>query len=341
LLAVAALAPALGCQDPFGADRHDLAGSRLAAVAVHTEGGALRPRALVVDQGRLWADDATVLRWFWDREVSDIAADEVADAEGPDAVLGVPTSHRQLALVASTPGGAVLRATLDVSGEVVAPELGSIGLSVLSLDVEEVDAEQLELEDRVGLEATPSTHVPVGGFARLSLSAPDVRIRWMATGGGTFFELEPGVTDWAAGDLLVDDDEITHRSVLPPGVHSFVALGVDDEGGNAWRVEDVFVGQAPQGLWTPAGRFLATNIGYPGPGLVRGILVADDTAPAGLRLDAAEPVELIDLSTDDPYKTEQLACVVAVSGPFDPDWLATQRCLRHQVVGQTVVLEAR
>ena len=71
------------------------------------------------------------------------------------------------------------------------------------------------------------------------------------------------------------------------------------------------------------------------PGLVRGVLRIDDDSPVGLRLEVLGPAS----PSDDPG-TAQL-CSVPQLGPFDPDWLLDGTCLRDEVDGATVVVEAR
>lgn len=278
----------LGCQDPFGTDRHDLVGDRIAAVAARTEGGVVSPRAALIADGRPWSDEAVALDWFF---VED--PDAVAGLEPPGLAppLVAPPEATHLALVATFPSGAVRRAFLELGGE------GTL-----------VDLEHPDVVD-------PGEAITVHAEAEGTL-------RWMSVGGrGTFTELDPTTTAWVAAEVEQDDGEAVASEPLGEGPVTFLALAIDREGGNDFRAEDLFVGTRPPGLWTTGDRFLpAPN--HLAPGFWRATLAAEDTSPTGLRL--VDPV-----------------AATATETPFDPGCLLVGACSRDELVGTSVVVEAR
>lgn len=303
-------------------------------------------RALLVSDGALWADEATALRWALVDEDEDLETFEDFDAEGPTAELTLAAATPRLLLAATFPSGSERRALLDLPvGETVA-SMATFTMSlrvIAGLDVSQVEADALTLEVRRATTADPAEVVPQGGFARLGLVTDDptpdgLRSRWMTVGSrGTFFELDATRTDWAAGVLVVDDDDIEARRPLSKGFTTAVGLALDDAGGTATAIRDLVVEEAPTAL-TTRGRALLVDA-VPEEGLVRGRLTADDTSPTGLRLVEARAVRTGDLDADDPYGTRALPCAEPVDGPFDPSWLADQRCLRGALEGAVVVVE--
>jgi hypothetical protein len=155
----------------------------------------------------------------------------------------------------------------------------------------------------------------------------------MATGGeGTFFELDQARTDWAAGTLVLDDDEITERATASEGWVGVVALVVDDAGSNQVLIADLSVGVPEPGVWLQ-GRFLPTD-SEPVSKAGWGTLVADDDAPWGLRLTNLTGPGIPDRS--DPYGTTGVRCASPVGGPLDLAWLAQGVCTRSDLVGHRV-----
>jgi hypothetical protein len=320
----------LACQEPFGTDRHDLVGYRIAAVAAPVDGGIVRPRAAIVHDGRLWSDEPVPMRWSWVSDPEEAPGELIAEGPAPE----IPLQDGWLALEADFPDGTDVAVVEVESAEAVA--IGAITLSTVELSVDDVTALQLAQDSRAGLDATAADFVPPGGFARLeaAVTGPEPMLRWMAS-GGAWFELDRTTADWAAGDLRVDDDEVIRGETLADGPVTVLALALGTTGNNDFHAREIWVGAPPEGFYTASQRWLASRV----PGPVRAKLIADDAAPTGLALEEAVAVDPADLPDVDPYGTEALPCAVPVSGPFDPSWLADQRCARSQVVGATVVIE--
>lgn len=323
----------LACQEPFGADRHDLVGHRIAAVEVEVGADAVRPRAALIDGGRTWSDAPPTLGWWWlpDADALDaLDAGSTPDARGATPTLGpVPPAAPVLALVATWSDGDQRRAFVDLTG---APRAGArptaLVARALPLEVppegDEEAGEALELEARRRLAATDGPLAP-GGFARLVAEGVPTAdtVRWMAT-AGTFLELDPVTTDWVAGDLVLDDETVEAFTPAPAGTLTFLALALGD-GLGRFRAADVHVGVDPVGAWVD-GRWLPGDDGAL-PGWV--VLVAADDAPLGLAVGARAQ------GPDTPPP-----CGVDTGGRLVPDALLTGACGRSDLAGATVWLEA-
>lgn len=322
----------LACQAPFGTDRHDLVGFRVAALSAEVAAGGAEPRAAVVVDGRMWADELPELRWYRVEDADELEALDASEepiATGPSPVL--TDLQGTLGLIA-THSGEERRALLPLPS--APPPTVSVATAALPLELDRVEGDELALEARGRLEATPATEVPVGGFARLTAEVDaSVRTRWMAT-GGTFLELDAHTADWAAGHLLLDDGELEERSVDGAGAVVFVVLALADEA-TAWASADLWVGDAPPRVRV-GGLSLPVDAAVDGP--LVGTLAADDDAPVGLALEGVEAAP-DPLPSVDPYGTEALDCAAPVSGPFDPVWLVEGLCARGAVVGARVVVE--
>lgn len=286
------------------------------------------PRVAVVVEGQPWSVDEVALEWHWVDAPE--AADAVVDppvATGPAPELVRPEDRDWLALRAVHDGQARISALRVPSATVVAPSLGPLVSEVLPLDVAEVTAEALQLDARrrTDARAEDGRSVPLGGFVRWTVDAPSRpgTVRWMATGGGTFFELDAQTTDWAAGDLRLDDDTIEGpRSLAPPGPVTVISLWLaDDDAATAFRADDQFVGPVDEGRFV-AGRFVPIDGPVPDAPFLRGRLVADATSPIGVRL--TEPEALAALPSD--FAAADWPCRASVDGVFDPTWLLEQRC---------------
>lgn len=309
----------LACQEPFGTDRHLLAGDRIAGLSV-MDGQAV---PLVVVDGRLWADELPELRWHRSDDPSALSLSDPAWAEGSAPALDEGVDD--LSLVAGFPSGDVRRAVLTVEGAEAAPPVE--GILVLSTGQDLGAVEDLSVEARSSWTLEPVDWVEEGGIARLDAGVEHTR--WMAT-AGTFLELQPSTADWAAGTLVLDDGEVVEGEALEPGWVTVIALEVRPGLLPSWRVQDLWVGPPPAGAWTTSGRWLAGLHGQ--TGFVRGTLVADDQAPSGLALEEVSSAE-----AGPPWGTEDLCA--GVEGPFDPTWLAEARCARADVVGAEVILQ--
>ena len=157
------------CQTPFGVDRHDLEGFRIAALSASEAGGvevSVAP-ALVVD-GHLWSEEAIDLRWYWLDDIDDFEEVELdaPDGTGPQPGLVLNGDRRLLGLVA---GDDEYRAFAEILED-------GVTLPAFSLRVDPLDSK---------------------GKATLTALAawPDLHARWMAT-GGRFSELDALSTDW-------------------------------------------------------------------------------------------------------------------------------------------------
>ncbi|MCB9670304.1 MAG: hypothetical protein H6734_12580 [Alphaproteobacteria bacterium] len=313
----------LGCQEPFGLDRHDLRGFRIAALTAHVEGGRVFPRVAMVVDGNLYADSPVDLQWGWVEREGDAVTLETFEATGPAPVL--PIRAARLALVARY-GDQEARAELAIDDQVaVSPRLEMLALPE---NVQDIGPADLELENRSSWAGDGQPSVDPGGFARFRvLGAPDgARARFMGT-AGEFWELDAFTTDWAAGSLTIDDEEVVERVVLEPGPFTILALLLD--AGSGVAALDGFVGTPEAGSWT-RGRFLQGGLTAP----YWGTLVADDGATSGI---AVRDVQYASPTDQALWTPDGLDCV-GVSGPFDPNWLLDQRCTRDVLAGERVLV---
>ncbi len=311
----------LACQEPFDADRHDLRGDRIAALSVHVADGVVRPRAALWVGGRGWSDAPVDLAWGCVADTDAVAAldpaDAIATGPAPDVACDAI-----LALVATFPSGALERAFVAVPADAAAGVVGELSREILDLRIAGLAGPELLPDARGALEGTPGADVPPGGFARFAADVPDgATARFMAT-SGTFFELDASTADWAAGDLILDDDELDAAVADPPGVSTLLVLAVTPSGANPFRAAEVWVGPADPGVWL-GDRWVPADEPFAGTASVT--LLADDASPCGLRL--APPVG----SADPP------ACL---AGAFHPDLLLDGTCLRSELVGATVLVDA-
>jgi hypothetical protein len=330
----------LGCQEPFGTDRHDLVGFRLAAVQAPAvaAGAPFVPRAAVIVDGRAWAAEPAVLTWgFVADEDAALEPFEVA-ATGAAPTLVAPETTRTL-VVSATHGGVERRAFLTLAappGGVRAPT----GFDVGPLPLPKAPTgEQLVRDARLALVPGEGRAVERRGWLRLVAGVPEgVLVRFMAT-AGTFLELEAAVTDWTAtDDLHLDEDEVDDPGTpIPRGTVTMLALAVADVGETAFTATEVFVGPAPDGVWLGSRFVPATGLpAFTEPGLgVRTVLREDAEAPSGLRLEGGTRV---DPATVTDWGTPDLSCDPAVDGPLDPDWFLTQRCSPAGADGLEVVV---
>jgi hypothetical protein len=333
----------LACQAPFGTDRHDLAGFRLAAVSFPPTptGEVGTPQAAVVVDGRTWVDDPVDLRWYWVANpdaVVDLSPETAPDGFGPSPSLIVPQDRRTLAVIAAH-GEEDLRAFIEVA-EPPATLGASFTLTAQSLpiSVESAEGPELLLEARGDLTPEPLAEVQPGDFVRWTAEVTgDPLVRWMAT-AGTFFEFDRSVTDWAAGDLTLDQDEIEDgRTVLGPGPVTFLALALGSPGETQFTAFDLEIGPRRAGV-VVNGRIVPTDppVSPAAGDWVVGTLTADDTAPAGIMLTEAAVVAAGSV----PVGTDALPCAVPLDGPFDPRVLLTTVCVRVEIEGYEVAVVA-
>lgn len=336
----------LGCQEPFGTDRHDLVGLRVAGIrASAIDDDTVQLSISAVVDGRPYSDEALDLHWF---EAGGLSAEEIAELslEGSLATGPRPEIDRSgpsvLALLASD-GTSTWRGTVSLpepSDLAAPPGLGALVASRVDRPIETLTGEDLDLEVRREWETTdPVDSAAVGDFVRFSAEVDaGVRVRWMSTApSGTFLGVDDGRTDWVSATYVRDDEDLEDLQLEDTGARTLVALAMDPaaSGANAWAAREFFVGEVPTGVFTASGRFLPTDAAVEGSH-VRGSLVADDTAPAGIRLESAQAA-----TADEDPGTSSLPCAVPVDGPFDPDWLLQQWCSRTAVIGASVVVEVR
>lgn len=352
----ALLALGAACQEPFGADRHELVDLRVAGLKVRpvpeSQPAQITATGALFVDGRPWADAPVDWRWRWVEDADALAAlqpENNVHARGPASELELPEGSEDplLGLLAVHEDGRVYRSMIRVPRDPGHrwPEIEAIEVArVEGTDLDSLAPEQVPAASRADWAATEGPVAP-GDIARITVargaSAPNARARWMSAGGaGTFLELDRARADWVAGAWAYDDEEVTEATPLAAGWVTGFTLLLDDLGGADYRAWDLPVGVEPIGLFTPRGRFLPAEAPFAG-GLVRGTLVADDSAPFGLRLERAAMVRRDELPRVDPFGTSALACEIPVAGPFDPDWLLEGRCLRGALDGAVVVVEAR
>lgn len=344
----------LACQGPLG-DRHQLDGTRIAALRVSPAGGSpgtsVEPTAIITVEGSLWSDTAPDLSWYWvmsdDGAVNTIDADSRPDGTGPAPSLSMPEEMRRLALLAKV-GGQELRAFIDLE-EAPAPMLEFTQIRLSRVEDESLatlDGPDLSLDSRMDWTTESVATFEPGDILRIegihSGDETALRTRWSATSPfGTFFELDSLRTDWVAGELVIDDGKAEEGTAAPTGSLSVLGLLLNDRGGTDYQIRDLHLGSRPDGIET-SGRWIATDSTLEaGETLVSGTLVADDSSTTGLRLEQSRAISEEDLPATDPYGIQTLNCVGITNEPFNPNWLAEHRCTRDQVVGHTVVLRAQ
>jgi hypothetical protein len=344
----------LACQGPLG-DRHQLDGTRIAALRVSPPGGSpgttVDATAVISVDGKLWSDTSPELRWYWVSSSEDVvqALDENAppNATGAAPRLVIPEDTLRLALIAQI-DGQVRRAYIDLEEEPPSmPRLTTIHVEqVQDARLETLAGEELSVDNRLGWTTDGVDTFEPGDIIRFegipSSTDEALRTRWSATSPyGTFLELDALRTDWVAGDLVIDDGEVEEKSNAPNGSLSILGLLLNDRGGTDYAIRDVHLGPVSEGFQT-LGRWVGTDSPMPNAtSLVSGILMADDNSPTGIRLEEAQAVEESALPLEDPYGVEALDCAGVTSKPFDPSWLAEHRCTRAQVIGQPVVMSAQ
>lgn len=252
-----------------------------------------------------WHEEPTQLSWSLDGEL--LGEGYGVEVPGPG----------ELSVEAIAPDGQ------SASGSVTVAE----GLAITGWAREAVTLEELELEDRREASGTEvAAAVAADEATRVTLTVDgDVETRWMST-RGTPLALDARRADLLNEDVVFDDGELEERSALEAGLTHHLALVLDGAGANSWSWIDSAHGVEGD-FWRHEGRLLP---GLADAGLVAGTLVADDEH--GVVLDELEPVA--DLAEQEP-----LDCAPA-DEPFRLAWVVEGRCLRPDVVGARVVVEA-
>ena len=297
----------LACQEPFETDRHDLRDLRIAAVGVH-DGVAV---AAVWSGLGPWHEQSPTLAW---------SLDGASLGEG----FGVPvTGAGELSLTVTDADGATREATVTVSDQTPALAVQRASVTI---------GGDVSLDARRGLEASDiERSAPSDASVRMTLSgvAEAASARWMSA-AGTVLELEADTADLLPEEILFDDGEIESRELLGDGLYVGLVLSADESGGNDWLWVDAAVGLDDSGLLRHRGRLLAAD-DVPDTALVAATLVEDATG--GVALEAVEGVS-------DASEQEALPCMPAGAETFEIAWIAEGRCLRPDVLGARVVLEA-
>lgn len=290
----------LGCQEPFGSDRHTLEGFRVAGLRVDKTDDTVLPSALLVVDGRLWTESPVDLAWAWVPERVDPAAwTGFADAVGPSPSLALPGPGQRLLLVAIAPDGTERRAVAEIP-----PDFAASGVGPLALD--------------------PGPQVEPAGTLLLSEDGPgETPLRWMGT-SGTWFEQSTTSAEWTPARVVLEDGQVVESTDGEPGVASLIALRPL----HGWRVVDVAVGPVPDGARV-GDRWLAGAL--VGPQHVR--LELDPDTPLGLR--AADPTAQPAGALPPGVGTGPCGA----DGRFDPDDLVSTRCTVADYAGRTVAIE--
>ncbi|MFK7929464.1 MAG: hypothetical protein AB8H79_14810 [Myxococcota bacterium] len=336
------LALTAACREPFGTDRHDLVGLRVAAISAQpTADDTVKLSVLAVVDGRAWTDSGPTFAWYDATGLSTAQIAELGDgpplATGPSPELAGPPPQA-IALLASHTDS-TWRGTLNLPAPgASAATIDSMSLRTIPLELSTINAEDTVLDARRALEAGPEvTHLAEGQLGRLQAQVSEgARVRWMSTlPSGTFLELDEVTTDWAPGSLVVDGEDVDDRTADAPGPRTIVALALNaaEDGANGWAVRELWVGEPNVGILTPSGRWIGTDAPVDGA-FVQGTIQADDTAPTGITL-----TNVVSVPPETEHGTAALPCAVPVSGPFDPTWLMEHRCDRAAVVGATVVVQ--
>ena len=326
------LAWLLACQEPFGSDRHILEGFRIAGVRAPATLTSVSPEALVVVDGHVWADEPTQLVWAWIGPEEDPATWQgFGAATGPLPVLELPAGDERLLLIAIGADGTERRAVLDVGADRAAT-VGPLEVVRLPLSTDGLKASDLEVKARSKLNGEPDRTVDPGGFLRITEpDAGDRGLRWMSL-DGTFFELEPAITDWVAATVVVDDEDIETSRDMDPGTVPMIALRPADQDGGGWAIADVHIGEPTEaGAWVSDRWIPGAIVGWQ-----RAELAADPQSTTGVAALAPEPVPPGAVPTFDP-RTD------GCDEPpvFDPTWLANGACLRTAYLGRTVFFEGQ
>jgi hypothetical protein len=319
----------IACQDPFGADRHDLVGFRIAAIEVHTPTpDRAYPRLAMIVDDRPWTDSQPLLSWFWlehAEELTDIDALTEPAGVGPRPDLFRVEGRPVLGLLARW-GDEERRAFVTIADE------RGIGAVPTDVSVHAVDVEEADLADPARADIPSGERVQEvesAGFVRMHAEGvpADGRVRWMAT-AGSFFEVDGATADWAASDIVLDGGEVESSVPEEDGAVTVVALSTGTTE-SRFAATDLTIG--PGGLMTRTHGRLLPGLALDGPAIVT--LVADDSAPSGLSIADPEPS-----TADAPAGTSALECFVGVAGTFDPNWLLEMRCSREAIAGARVLV---
>lgn len=346
--AIAVAAALVGCQAPFGVDRHDLVEDRIAAITRDAADGA-RVHVWTVTNGHLWDDGEVDVSWY-DAPCCALTSDEIVSATdaalaGDAALVGLGRAPmitaRAAVVIARFPSGLTRTAFVELNrpGAAFTARIDAGTLDALSFT--EAGPEQLEVEARSTLTAETTDTLSAGAWARMALTvepeATPARTRWMSTRAElTFLELDDARTDLATGEVVLDDLEIESSTPATDGPVTVLALYFMSGSLPDAEARELWIGEPPaNGMWTARSRWLPLGdaLDVAAGSTIAGTLVADDTSPVGVRLD--DPHTAVDGDVNDAAA----ACVRA--GDFDPTWLSDGSCTRAQIDGMSVTVRAR
>jgi hypothetical protein len=322
---------AVGCQAPFGSDRHDIEADRI--VAITTVNQRIRP-ILSID-GRLARGAEADYAWFLLPEGRDLPpADAAVSPWSVDA--DPPAAPGRYGLRVTFPSGAVREAVLLLQGT-TPPTPTTLGFATVSLPFEPNDDEvALTAAARAAINAEPLIGAAApGAWLRVQSNTPVEavdRVRWMQHGpddgvGITFLELDTTTTDLALGALTLDDLVIEESVPASPAVRTILALVLGRAGAHTLLARDVEIGLDAQPLVRWGDALLPAEQRAEGPGTAT--LIADDAAPLGLR--AVNVTYGLDESPSLP------ACA---DGGAPLPALLDGRCTANALDGTTVAVEA-
>ena len=353
LLTVSILFAIIGCQQPFGSDRHDLDGFRILGLHTTPAGGItgdrIEPRAHFVVDGHLWADQSIEQYWFWmdtsDPSVLAAKTKEMANATGAAPELFIPYRNAILGLLAIHPDGTENRSFLAIPAtQADNKDHGTILTFQTSQMLSTLSAEDLEIATRSEWDLVQSATFDNDSFGRLEMyfntaEQQAYRVRWMSTMPfGTFFETTSSATDWAPASVTVDDDEVSVSNSISGGPQTFAALILDENAPRTVQYQDVWVGPSTSGIWID-GRWYPADTAIEYTGLATVEFAKENDTPNGLRIAQWSPLDPQTRSETDPFGTQGLACDVAVTGPFQYDWLTLNWCLRASIIGKPLIVE--
>lgn len=258
----------VACQTPFGVDRHDLAGFRIAALsaAIDADDG-VNASAAIVSDGHLWSEQAVALDWYWIADARDLESiDRQPDGTGPTPTLTLPDETSLLGLIAED--GAYL-ATLDV----VRTDRAMPPVFV------EADNDAVATNEKTTLTAFFGGQSTEGAHAR-----------WMAT-DGTFTEIDALTTTWKAPKT--------------DGTQAILVLALDDAGRSQWSISDLIVGDPGEGVWLGS-RWIPSDVPVP-PGSYDAVLAEEDSSTSGVRIVSITAADGATLSCATPFDPRALA----------------------------------
>ena len=291
------------CAEPFGYDKHDLVGFRIAAMK--TDDFHL---SASIWSGGLCHEMLPTYKWTADSMTLNEVSPEI-----PEGVQEI---------------------RLDVSNEKNEQRTGilSIGSTIDNPMFEQylISADELSLELRRNQEELPFDG-QIGERQALRIRAnvsQSVSMQWMtAFGHGTLLEVDPHTVDFFPENIHFEEGEVVERSPLDFTQYQILALAMNGTGGNRWHW--IGVQQEVSGLTHPYGWGLSVpDTGNP-TGLVEVTVGLNESRNAFEFLD---PVWVNGLDSQDHSCWN-------ISEPFQLDWVLDGHCTCSDVLNRRVVFE--